>query len=240
MKKALLALAMAVLPVSCTTSDAIVLGEVLGGISGSPAAQGVLSSAEIDAGLREALTIGTNLVSTQLGQTDGYFSDPNIKIPLPQTYQRIQNNLRLVGASGLLDDLELRLNRAAEDAIPDAKRLVIGAVQQITIEDALQILNGGDTAATDFLRGKTESQLRSAFTPFLRTSLAESGAFSTVENIAGQYGLGGVSSQLQSDMTGHAVQFGLDGLFFYVAEEEKKIRENPVARTTEILRRVFG
>lgn len=240
MKKALLALLLAVTPASCKTTDAAVITDVLGGIAGNPAAQGALTTAEIDAGLREALTVGTNIVSNQLGQTDGYFADANIKIPLPKTYRDIQSNLRLVGASGLLDDLELRLNRAAEDAIPDAKRLVLGAVQQITIEDALQILNGGDTAATDFLRGKTETQLRSAFTPYLRTSLAESGAFSTVENIAGNYGLGGVSSQLQSDLTNHAVELGLNGLFFYVAEEEKKIRENPVARTTEILRRVFG
>jgi hypothetical protein len=238
------ALALVMLPAGCATDGSgdygAVLGDVLEGMAGSGVGQEALSTAEIDAGLREALTVGTNIVAGQLGQTDGYFADANIKIPLPKTYRDIQSNLSGIGLSGPLDDLELRMNRAAEAAVPQAKTLVLGAVRQITIEDALQILNGGDTAATDFLRGKTESQLRSAFTPYVRDTLAQSGAFSSLESAAGQYGLGGVTSNLQADLTTHAVGLGLDGIFFYVAEEEKKIRENPVARTSEILRKVFG
>lgn len=240
------AFALALLPVSCATDGSTggdfgtVLGEVLGGVQGSPAGQGVLTQAEIDAGLREALTVGTNIVASQLGRTDGYFADPQIKIPLPKTYRDLQKNLSVVGASGPLDDLELRMNRAAEAAVPEAKDLVLAAVRNITIEDALNILNGGDTAATDFLRAKTETSLRASFTPYLRDAMAESGAFVSLENAASQYGLGGVTSNLQADLTSHAVGLGLDGIFFYVAEEEKKIRENPVARTSELLRRVFG
>ncbi|MEH6410100.1 MAG: DUF4197 domain-containing protein [Hyphomonas sp.] len=235
------ALALAVVPMGCeTTAIPGDLGTILGGVAGSTAGQGALSQAEIDAGLREALTVGTNIVAARLGKTNGYFGDPRIRIPLPKTYRDIQSNLARVGASAPLDDLELRMNRAAEAAVPEARSLILGAVRSITIEDALQILNGGDTAATDFLRARTQTQLRASFTPYVRQSLAQSGAFTSLEQAASQYGLGGVTSNLQADLTNHAVGLGLDGIFLYVAEEEKKIRENPVARTSEILRRVFG
>lgn len=235
------AAALAMLCTGCKTIETNgQLGTVLGEVLGSPTAQGVLSEAEIEAGLREALTVGTNLVSAQLSAKDGYFADPEIHIPLPKSYRKIQSNLEVIGASGPLDDLELRINRAAEDAVPEGKKLILGVVQSITIEDALNILNGGDTAATDFLRQRTEDQLRASFSPYVSASLAESGAFTALENAAGQYGLGGVTSNLQADLTNHAVGLGLDGMFHYIAVEEKKIRENPVARTTELLRRVFG
>jgi len=216
-----------------------VLGEVLGSAT-APDSQGTLSIAEIDAGLREALTVGTNLVANQLGQTNGYYGDPKIRIPLPQTYRTLQTNLAKVGASKPLDDLELRMNRAAESAVPEAQVLVLGAIRNMTITDALNILNGGDTAATDYLRSKTEPQLRAAFTPYAREALSKSGAFTAMENVASQYGAGGITSSLQADLTAHAVDYGLDGIFLYVAEEERKIRENPLARTTDLLRRVFG
>lgn len=235
------ALALALLPTGCATTGAAGdYGAILGDIMRTPAGQGALTQAEIDAGLREALTVGTNLVASQLGRTNGYFGDPRVRIPLPKTYRDIQTNLARVGASGPLDDLELRMNRAAESAVPEAKTLILGAVKSITINDALQILNGGDTAATDYLRSRTETQLRQAFTPYVQQTLAQSGAFTSLEQVAGQYGFGGVTGSLQNDLTQHAVGLGLDGIFLYVAEEEKKIRENPLARTTEILRRVFG
>ena len=242
MRRAILAAAaLLTLPAGCaTTGSSGDFGRVLGEVIGQPVAQGALTQAEIDAGLREALTVGTNLVAAQLGQTNGYFGDPQIRIPLPKTYRDIQSGLSRVGASGPLDDLELRMNRAAESAVPEAKTLVIGAIRQITIEDAMRILNGGDTAATDYLRGKTEAQLRASFTPYVKTSLAEAGAFTSLEQVANSYGVGGVTTSLQNDLTQHAVTLGLDGMFYYVAQEEKKIRENPVARTTELLRRVFG
>ena len=235
------ALFLALLTAGCAeTGTSGDFGRVLGEVLGTPASQGALTTAEIDAGLREALTVGTNTVAARLGQTDGYFGDPKVRIPLPRTYRSIQTNLAKVGASGPLDDLELRMNRAAESAVPQAKQLIIGAVRQMTIEDALDILNGGDTAATDYLRAKTETSLRASFTPYVRDALSSSGAFTSLENVAGQYGVGGISSGLQADLTTHAVDLGLDGIFLYVAEEEKKIRENPLARSTELLRRVFG
>lgn len=232
----LLALACAILPAGCETAGDY--GRVMSGL-GLPAG-GPVTAAEIDAGLREALTLGTNNVAGRLGRTDGYFGDPRVRIPLPRTYRDIQTNLARIGASGPLDDLELRVNRAAEAAMPEVRTLVVNAVRQITIEDAVRILNGGDTAATDYLRARTETSLRAAFTPHARDALARSGAFTALETIASQHGFGGATQSLQADLTANAVQFGLDGLFLYVAEEEKNIRENPLARTTELLRRVFG
>lgn len=238
MKPGLLAaLFLALVPAGCETAGPY--GGVLGGIV-LPQASGPLTAAEIDAGLREALTLGTGNVATQLGRPNGYFGDPKIRIPLPKTYRDVQKNLALIGASGPLDDIELRINRAAEASVPEARTLIVGAIRSMTIEDALGILRGGNTAATDFLRARTESQLTSAFTPHVRSALASSGAFTALRSYASSAGLGGATSSLQADLTSHAVKLGLDGIFFYVAEEERKIRENPLARTTDLLRKVFG
>lgn len=226
---------------ACETGAGGGLGDVFGGIaSGIGGQSGALTNAEIDAGLREALTIGTNAVSSQLGATDGFFGDERVRIPLPGRLGDLQDSLDKVGLSGPLDDLQLRMNRAAEASMPEARKLVVAAVQSITVEDALGILQGGDTAATQFLRGRTESSLRDAFTPYIDTALSDSGAFQSLDGVASRYGMSAVATDLRDDMTDHAVNLGLDGLFLYVAEEEKKIRENPVARTTDLLRKVFG
>lgn len=232
----LAALVLAILPAGCESAG--VYAPVLGSILTDPS--GPLTAAEIDAGLREALTVGTTNVASRLGRENGYFGDPRIRIPLPKTYREVQRNLAVIGASGPLDDVELRLNRAAEAAVPEARALILGAVRNMTIEDAIGILRGGDTAATDFLRARTQTQLTAAFTPHVRTALSQSGAFTALENYAGNAGFGGATSTLQADLTSHAVKLGLDGVFLYVAEEEKKIRENPVARTSDLLRKVFG
>ncbi|MEO1474824.1 MAG: DUF4197 domain-containing protein [Pseudomonadota bacterium] len=227
---------------ACESGPTGGLGGVLEGITSGigGATQGGLSTAEIDAGLREALTIGTERVSAQLGATDGFFGDNRIRIPLPGRLGELQDQLTKVGLSGPLDDLQLRMNRAAEASMPEARKLVVSAVRSITLEDALGILNGGDTAATDFLRGRTEASLTDAFRPYIDTALGDSGAFQTLDSVTSRYGLSAVSTDLRGDMTDHAVALGLNGLFYYVSEEERRIRENPVARTTELLRRVFG
>ena len=217
-------------------------GNILGGISETLGGQGTagLSNLEIDAALRQALEIGATNVSSQLGAKDGFFGDSNIRIPLPGRLGQIQSRLQTIGLSAPLDDLQLRMNRAAEASMPEARKLVVSAVQSITVEDAVGILQGGDSAATDFLRGKTEASLRDAFSPFIDQALQDSGAFQSLNTVASNNGLGGVATSLQGDMRDHAVNLGLDGMFLYVAAEEKKIREEPVARTTELLRKVFG
>jgi len=225
---------------ACEAVPAGGLGDVLGGLGSIAGSQSGLTNLEIDSGLRQALELGATNVASQLGATDGFFGDSQIKIPLPGRLADIQDGLSKVGLSAPLDGLQLQMNRAAEAAMPEARKLVVSAVQSITLEDAVGILQGGDTAATTFLRGKTEASLRDAFTPYIQTALAETGAVQSLDSVASRYGLSAVSNDLRSDMTDHAVNFGLDGMFFYVAEQERDIRENPVARTTDLLRKVFG
>lgn len=229
---------------ACETADTealgAVLGEVLVGANSTAGDIDGLTSLEIEQGLREALTVGTERVASQLGAENGYFGDPQIKIPLPGQLDDLQSGLSRVGLSAPLDELELKLNRAAEDAVPEGKRLVIAAVSQITLEDAVGILKGGDNAATLFLRSKTETGLQDALTPHMDNALTSTGAYTALDDVARGNGLGGLTASLKSDLTATAVDKGLDGLFFYLASEEKKIRDNPVARTSDILRKVFG
>lgn len=239
------ALALTLLPAGCETGSSgdfgQVLGDVLSGIEGAQSPSGELTLAEIDAGLRQALEIGTERVAADIGVVDGYWQDPQIKIPLPGRLGQVQGELSKLGLSGPLDDVQLRMNRAAEQAVPAGKQIVIDAVRSITIEDALGILRGGDSAATDFLRQRTEVNLRQTFTPFVEDALAASGAYRALDSVTADTPLLAVAAtDYKSDLTTYAVQFGLDGLFTYLAVEEQKIRENPVARTTELLRRVFG
>ena len=236
------ALTLCLVPTACESTSAGDLGtvfeEVLGG--GSEQSAG-LSIAEIDAGLRQALTLGTERVAVRIGKVDGYFGDSQIRIPLPGKLGELQDQFQGVPyISTLLNDLELRMNRAAESAVPAAKQIVVKAVTSITLEDAVGILRGGDTAATDYLRSRTEDSLRETFSPYIKQALSESGAFRTLQNVADAPGVSMIIGDYRDDLTTHAVNLGLDGLFFYVAQEEKRIRENPLARTTELLRKVFG
>ena len=217
-----------------------VLGGVLGGYGQAGSAEG-LSQYEIDAGLRQALEIGTERMAGQLGVRDGFWRNPQIQIPLPGRLGEVQRELSKVGLSGPLDDLQLRMNRAAEDAVPAGKTIIINAVKSITIEDALGILRGGDTAATDFLRGRTEASLRTTFTPYVESALDASGAYQALDSATSSVPVLAVAAvDYKSSLTDHAVNLGLDGMFDYLAIEEKRIRENPLARTTELLRKVFG
>ena len=199
-----------------------------------------LSETEITAGLKEALTVGSGRVVTQLAAIDGYFSDDLIRIPLPEDLQKVQNNLAKVGLSGPLDDLELKINRAAEAAAPTAKQFVVDAVTSMTIDDALGILNGGDTAATDYLKSRTADKLITAFSPYMDNALSDSGAVTAMESIGRKYLPSSMVTELRNDLVNHATDRAMDGMFYYLAQEEKAIREDPVKRTTELLRRVFG
>lgn len=223
-----------------------VLGDVLGAIgaatgpSTGSSTGGPLTAFEVDQGLRQALVIGTDRVVSRLGVANGYFGDPRVRIPLPGRLGELQSTLQRVGLSAPLDDLQLRLNRAAESAVPAGRDLIVDAVSSITLDDAMGILRGGETAATDFLRRKTEASLTAAFRPWLESELAEVGAFSALDGVSAQYGLTGLGTSLRASLVEHGVTYGLDGMFGYLAEEERAIRQDPVRRTTELLRRVFG
>lgn len=207
----------------------------LGGSTSGP-----LSTDEITRGLKEALTTGSNAVVSQLGRSDGFSGDPAIRIPLPNALVKARDFASKFGLEGSFDDLELRLNRAAEEATPKAKALFVGAIQSMSVEDAKGILQGPDNAATEYFRGKTGTQLQSQMRPIVDDALAKVGAVSSFNKLLSQYNNIPLAPKVDADLTGHVVEEGSDGIFFYLAQEEKAIRENPLKRTSEILQRVFG
>jgi len=201
---------------------------------------GELTTAEIGEGLREALRVGTERVVGQLGQPDGFNADPDIHIPLPDSLRRVQSALQAVGMSDMADDLELRLNRAAEAATPEAKQLFWDAISAMTLEDAEAILNGPDDAATRYFQDKMTGPLSDAMRPVIDESLAEVGAIASYDRMMGEYRSIPFVPDVKADLTDYALGEALDGLFLYIAREEAAIRADPAKRTTEILQRVFG
>ena len=203
-------------------------------------ASGPLSIDEITRGLKEALTTGSSAVVSQLGAANGFSGDPAIRIPLPASLVKARDLASKVGLEGSFDELELKLNEAAEEATPKAKALFVNAIQAMSVEDAKGILQGPDNAATEYFRGKTGSQLQSEMRPIVDQALAKVGAVSTFNQLLSKYNNIPLAPKVDADLTGHVVEEGSDGIFYYLAQEEKAIRENPVKRTTEILQRVFG
>jgi len=209
---------------------------VLGGSGGS----GVLSNADIVQGLKAALETGSNTVVNQLGATDGFNANPLIRIPLPSSLVKARDLASKVGLGGPFNDLETRLNRAAELATPKAKSLFVGAIKDMTVDDARGILNGADNSATTYFRDKTGVALASEMRPLIDDALAQVGAVNSFNKVLASYRSIPGAPAVSADLTGHVVEKGSDGIFYYLAEEEKAIRENPAKRTSEILQRVFG
>jgi hypothetical protein len=199
-----------------------------------------LGTGEIAAGLREALKVGTERVVGQVGATDGYNGDPTIRIPLPGALKDVQKVLRKVGQAGLADDLELRLNRAAEAAAPEAKALFVDAISQMTLDDVEGIYNGPDDAATRYFQGKMTPPLAERMAPIVDRTLADVGAIRSYDAMMGQYKSLPFMPDVKADLTEYVVGKAMDGLFHYVAEEEAAIRNNPAARSTALLQKVFG
>jgi hypothetical protein len=213
-------------------------GQVLGGVLGT--GQGGLGQSEIAAGLKEALRVGTDRVVASLGRTDGFLADPKVHIPLPGVLADAQSALRTIGAAGLADDLELRLNRAAEQATPIAKDLFVQAIGGLTFEDVQAIYRGADDAATRYLERTTRGSLSDAMRPIIDRALADAGAIAAYDALIARAGAAPFLPDLKANLTGHVQQRALDGLFLYLAAEERAIRQNPAKRTTDLLKRVFG
>lgn len=231
-----LALALAA-PVYAQTPD---LKKMVGDILSKPTSSEPLRISDVSAGLKEALTTSANVVGNKLSAKDGYFGDAQIRTPLPGVLGDAQKRLKPFGMAGSLDDLQLKVNRAAEAAAPTAKKLIVDAVKSMTIDDAMSILRGKDTAATDFLRGRTQASLSAAFRPYISKSLDEQGAIVALDKAVTKYAGGLVKTDTKSWLTDKAVAGALDGLFYYIAREEQSIRKDPVKRGTDLLRRVFG
>ncbi|GAV19238.1 hypothetical protein MMIC_P0167 [Mariprofundus micogutta] len=220
------------------------LGGILGetGRSSQPAANTsttALSNSDMVAGLKDALRVGSERVVGQLSKTDGFNKDPKIHIPLPQNLQRVKSALAAVGMGYMMDDLELKLNRAAETATPKAKRIFGDAIKAMTINDAKNILRGPDDAATRYFKGKMSKPLSDEMKPVVQQALSQAGAVQSYDAVMGQYQSLPFVPDVKANLTQHVLDLGLKGVFHYMAAEEAAIRKNPARRTTEILQKVF-
>ncbi len=225
---------------STASAQNSLLQQGLGLLSSSGSQTGSLSQGEMGEGLKEALRVGTEAVVAQLGRTDGFNTDKAIHIPLPGQLSTVQKALKAAGYSGLVDDLELKLNRAAEQATPKAKALFVDAISAMTIEDASKILSGPDDAATQYFRKAMGPGLAKEMAPIVDATLAEAGAVQAYDSMMGQYKTLPFMPDAKANLTQYVVDKGLDGIFHYVAKEEAAIRTNPAARTTDLLKKVFS
>jgi hypothetical protein len=214
--------------------------DLVGGIEKSGGPQGALSVDNIATGLKEALRVGSETVVSQLGKTDGFNADPAIHIPLPKNLKTVKDTLSKIGMSSMLDDLELRLNRAAEVATPKAKELFLQSIKEMTLDDAMGIYKGPDDAATKYFQSKMSQPLAETMHPIVETSLSQVGAVQSYDNVIGKYRSLPFVPDVKADLTNYVTEKGMDGIFHYLALEEAAIRKNPVKRTTDILKRVFG
>jgi hypothetical protein len=210
-----------------------------GSESSSPGVSG-LTTGEIAGGLRDALRVGSERVVRSLGRSDGFNSAPDVHIPLPDSLKSVQSVLRRVGMSSLADDLELRLNRAAEAAVPKAKRLFANAISQMSIDDARNILNGPRDSATRYFRGKMSAPLAADMKPIVNSQLAEVGAIASYDRMIGQYKNVPFVPDVKANLTEYVLEKAISGVFLYLGREEAAIRENPAKRTTALLQKVFG
>ena len=232
--------ALAALP-ACETLDPAVLDGILGGTTG--AGFGV-TQADAAAGIRAALNNGVGNAVSTIGVLDGFWQNNLIQIPLPSQLASLQTTMSRFGAGGLFNELHQQLNRGAEKAVPVAKDIFVGAISQMSIQDALNIVRGPNTAATDFLKSATQTQLVQSFSPIMENALSQTGALQLVGQVEQSVAnlpiqVAGLSNA-RGDLISHGVSKGLDGMFYYIGEEEKAIRADPVKRSSEILRRVFG
>lgn len=200
------------------------------------------SDSKTASGLKEALQIGTDRAVDFTGTTDGFFKNQAIKILLPEKMRTAERGLRLAGLGPKLDEFELSMNRAAEKAAPAARAYFKDALLQMTFDDARKILTGGNTSATEYFKSKTSPQLAAAFKPTVQSAMAEVGVTKQYQQLTGSipslpFGNKNAGS---FDLTDYVVGKALDGLFYMVAQEEIKIRTNPAAQITPLLKEVFG
>lgn len=209
------------------------------GMSLSFAASAFTNTEAVNA-LRTTLTKGADSAVASLGKDNGFLGNPAVRIPLPEFLENSKGMLKMMGMGSQLDDLEVSMNRAAEAAIPQARALLKKTIQNMSVQDAKQVLTGGDTAVTDFFRTKTQSDLHQQLLPIVKGKTEQVGLAQQYNQLAekgSRFGLvNGDAANLESYVTNKA----LDGLYLMVAEEEKAIRANPVATGSAVLKKVFG
>lgn len=199
-----------------------------------------ISNRDAVAGLKAALEKGAVYAVQTLGRSDGFFGDSRVKIPLPESLQSAERLMRTLGMGSTADELILTMNRAAEAAVPEAKKLLVDAVEKMTVQDAKGILTGGDTAGTAYFRRTTQAQLRARFLPIVKRSTAKVGLAQTYNQYAEQGARFGLVKKEHANLDAYVTEKALDGLYFMIAEEEKKIRRDPVGSASNIIKKVFG
>jgi hypothetical protein len=222
---------------ACTSAQ---INQTLGEVNKALGTEQPLTTADVAEGLRQALINGITNGSGMASQLDGYFKNPKIKIPFPPDVQKVEDKLRQLGLGSEVDKFVLTLNRGAEDAAKESKDIFISAIRQMTIEDAWGILRGADNAATEYLKRTTSAQLRQKFQPVIANSLNKVNATKYYGEIVNNYNKIPLVQKVNPDLNDYATTKAMDGLFLLIADEEKKIRVDPIARTTEILKKVFG
>ena len=220
--------------------DVAAVGASIGQVLGAPGTGGGLGREDIARGLREALRVGTGRAVDELAAADAFYASPSLHIPLPPVLENAQETLRPFGLAGLLDDLEMRLNRGAEQAMPEARAIFWDAISQLTFQDVSEIWRGADDAATRYFERTTSGALAQALREPVRGALDQAGALRLYDQVVAQAGALPGLPDLRADLTRHVLDLALPALFDQLAKEERAIREDPLARTTELLRRVFG
>ncbi|MEM7549117.1 MAG: DUF4197 domain-containing protein [Bacteroidota bacterium] len=226
---------MLVLLFSCTSAE---IQQTLGGILESGDTKPTTN--EVISGLKDALIKGTNTGTAQASKLDGYFKNPNIKIPFPPEITNVETKLRQIGLGGEVDKFVKSLNRGAEQAAKEAAPIFVNAIRSLTIQDAWGILRGENDAATRYLERTSSGELYTKFKPVVDKSLKKVNATKYYSDLAGTYNKIPFVTKVNADLGDYATNKAIDGLFYLVEQEEAKIREDPIARTTDILKKVFG
>lgn len=204
------------------------------------ASQATLTNEDVGRGLRDALEKGISVGADRAALENGFFGNSLIRIALPPELRNVESTLRQFGLDAEMDRVILTINRGAERAAREAKPIFISAIRQLTIQDAFAILRGDQDAATQFLRRTTSAQLTELFQPKIQESLNQVGATRHYTDLVTAYNAIPTTRKINPDLNAYVTEMAIDGLFTLIAEEEKKIRENPAERTTAIMRRVFG
>jgi len=199
-----------------------------------------ITNKEAVSALRTALEKGSRAAVEQLGKENGFFGDSRVKIPMPESLQRAERTMRRLGMGKYADELVLTMNRAAEAAVPEAKQLFVDSVKKMTVQDAKGILTDGETSGTEYFKRSTTDQLRKRFLPIVKKSTEKVGLAQKYNQYAEQGVAFGLVKQEHANLDDYVTQKALDGLYFMVAEEEKKIRKDPVGTASSILKKVFG
>ncbi|WP_370087921.1 DUF4197 domain-containing protein [Ekhidna sp.] len=233
MKSTAKILFMAMLFLGCTAQQIQSITDAIGYEEG-------LTTEQVVSGLKEALVKGTTSGTQKVSKVDGYLKNPNIKIPFPPDIQKVENTLRDVGLGSQVDRFVTTLNRGAEEAAKEAKPIFVNAIKQMTINDAWNILQGSDKeAATNYLKKTTSDELRSMFSPVVKRALDQTKATKYYADVINSYNKIPLVEDVNPDLESYATEKAMEGLFYMIAEEEKKIRANPAARTTDLLKKVF-